>query len=321
MWEVLRELYYVILEPILVHLGLGTWGGEDPTYGRDAIAYSPMEREAIYENDAVKVTRRRVYLSRGKPVLDTSLTDSIKTVPHKLGECTIDGWINYYIWEMPGVSKPMNADVYLVHGINDYSVGCSLTQGKVMPQALGLMMSGFRTVALDMPGFGRSTGLHAYVPTLLLNTNALDAVMYHVRMWDEVNQLEGLESRKRYAQGSSMGGFTVLYHAAIHPPVASVKQGGPTENRRLALDGVAVSAPMLQIAPESRPNMFIEAIGRLLSVVAGRLPLARAIKGNVSDDPKYVQALTSEWSITRRSTHRSTMDLCELLRGWPLWLG
>ncbi|WFD02817.1 acylglycerol lipase [Malassezia obtusa] len=248
-----------------------------------------MEREAIYENDAVKVTRRRVYLSRGKPVLDTSLTDSIKTVPHKLGECTIDGWINYYIWEMPGVSKPMNADVYLVHGINDYS-------GKVMPQALGLMMSGFRTVALDMPGFGRSTGLHAYVPTLLLNTNALDAVMYHVRMWDEVNQLEGLESRKRYAQGSSMGGFTVLYHAAMHPPVASVKQGGPAENRRLALDGVAVSAPMLQIAPESRPNMFIEAIGRLLSVVAGRLPLARAIKGNVSDDPKYVQALTSEWN-------------------------
>lgn len=153
------------------------------------------------------------------------------------------------------------------------------------------MMAGFRTIALDMPSFGRSTGLHAYVPDLRLNTNALDAVLYHVYMWDEVNKLENLAARKRFAQGSSMGGFTVLYHAALHPPRTAAKLGSHADRRHLALDGVAVSAPMLQIAPESRPGAVMELVGRMLSTVAGRLPLLRAIKGKISDDPKYVPPL------------------------------
>ena len=142
-----------------------------------------------------------------------------------------------------------------------------------------------------MPSFGRSTGLHAYVPDLRLNTNALDAVLYHVYMWDEVNKLENLAARKRFAQGSSMGGFTVLYHAALHPPRTAAKLGSHADRRHLALDGVAVSAPMLQIAPESRPGAVMELVGRMISTVAGRLPLLRAIKGKISDDPKYVPPL------------------------------
>ncbi|KAI3627963.1 hypothetical protein CBS14141_001964 [Malassezia furfur] len=280
MWDSLREWYFVFIEPLLVYFGLTTWGQGDPTYGRNALPYSPLEREAIYDNDAVKVTRRRVYLCRGKPVLDTSLGEHITTVPHAWGKQVIDAWVNYYVWEMPHVPQRMNADVYLAHGINDYS-------------ALGLMMAGFRTIALDMPSFGRSTGLHAYVPDLRLNTNALDAVLYHVYMWDEVNKLENLVTRKRFAQGSSMGGFTVLYHAALHPPMTVAKLGNPTDRHHLALDGVAVSAPMLQIAPESRPGLVMEMVGRMLATVAGRLPLLRAIKGKISDDPKveYYAAL------------------------------
>lgn len=282
----IREFYRVFVEPILVFLGWATWGCGDSTYGRNALDYSPQEYAAIYDNAEVKVTRRRVYLSKGKPILDVSLPNDVPAVPSKIADHFVDQWINYYVWEMPSVTRPVNADVYLVHGINDYSVGSLLTQGKVVPQALGFMMAGFRAIALDMPGFGRSTGLHAYIPSLRLNANALNAVMYHVRLWDEVNQLPNLATRKRFAQGSSMGGFTVLYHAALHPPVAPVKQGGPAVHDRLSLDGLAVSAPMLQIAPESRPNKFVEFAGRVVSQVAGRLPFARAIKGNVSDDPK-----------------------------------
>lgn len=148
------------------------------------------------------------------------------------------------------------------------------------------MLAGFRVIALDMPSFGRSSGLHSYLYTMRWNVDALDAVMYHVRTFDEAENLPNLATRKRFAQGSSMGGFTVLYHCALHPPVATKAQGGPETHDRLALDGIAVSAPMLRIAPESRPNMFVEMVGRLISLVAGRLPLARAIKGNVSDDPK-----------------------------------
>lgn len=83
-----------------------------------------------------------------------------------------------------------------------------------------------------------------------------------------------------------MGGFTILYHCALYPPVSPVKLGGPPVHQRLALDGVAVSAPMLRIAPESRPSKGLEIFARCISTFAGRLPLAKAIRGNVSDDPK-----------------------------------
>ncbi|WFD42598.1 acylglycerol lipase [Malassezia psittaci] len=286
-WQVGQLVYFVFIEPVLVYLGLTTWGNGDPTYGRAALPYSAIEREAIYENNAVRKTQRRVYLANGKPQLDISLGTTIRTLPHSYQHGKIDAWVNYYVWEMPEVTRKVNADVYLVHGINDYS-------GKVAPQALGLMMSGFRIIAIDLPSFGRSSGLQAYVPSLSLLSNALDAVIYHVHMWDQSDALPDLASRKRFAQGSSLGGFMVLYHAALHPPIASTKQGGPESHSRLALDGVAVTAPMLRIAPETHPGLIMEVIGRFFSKIAGRLPLLRAIKGNISDDPKYVFRLTAE---------------------------
>lgn len=137
MWDRLREWYYVFIEPLLVYFGLTTWGHGDPTYGRNALPYSPLEREAIYDNAAVKVTRRRVYLSGGKPVLDTSLGEHITTVPHPWGAQVIDAWVNYYVWEMPNATQRMNADVYLAHGINDYSVCLASDTGKSSTAGVG----------------------------------------------------------------------------------------------------------------------------------------------------------------------------------------
>lgn len=42
---------------------------------------------------------------------------------------------------------------------------------------------------------------------------------------------------------------------------------------------------MLEIAKESRPPAIVEAIGRVIKPVAGRLPLIHAIRGKVSNDP------------------------------------
>ncbi|WFD24089.1 acylglycerol lipase [Malassezia equina] len=267
-----REVYYVFFEPILVSLDWVKLGLGDASYGRDSIPYSPIERENIYDNPAVKTTRRRVFLSRGTPILDLSLGSGKRALPFQHNGVRVDAWINYYVWEMPEAvrQKNLNADVYLVHGINEYS-------GRVIPQAMVHMKNGFRTIAIDMPTYGRSSGLHSHLPTLRMNEGALDAVMAHVRLCDENDQIPYLDKRIRVAQGGSMGGFSVVYHAALHPPNSS-----PTS---LALDGVAVTAPMLLISPETRPSAWIEALGRILSFFAGRLGLIRAIRGNLSDDP------------------------------------
>lgn len=185
----------------------------------------------------------------------------------------------------------------MAHGINEYS-------GRTVIAADVHLKNGFRVIGIDMPSFGRSSGLHGYLPTLRWLEGSMNAVMLHVRMWDEYNGMPGLETRKRFAQGASMyvcnplvsraslarwigslirfyrGGFTCAYHAALHPP--------PSTAVSLALDGIGMSAPMLQISPVTRPNKYIEAAGRLLSMFAGRLGLIQAIRGHLSEDPKYV---------------------------------
>ena len=170
-------------------------------------------------------------------------------------------------------SHAVNADVYLVHGINEYS-------GRCTPQAVIHMKNGFRTIAIDMPNFGRSSGLQGHLPTLRLNEGALDAVMYHVYMCDQHNGMKDLHKRKRFAQGGSMGGFTVAYHAALHPPASHPDF--------LALDGISMTAPMLRIAPETRPPLIVEKTARCIAFFAGRLGVLRAIRGKLSDDPMYV---------------------------------
>ncbi|WFD07968.1 acylglycerol lipase [Malassezia vespertilionis] len=273
----LTELYYIFLEPVLLYLGLTTQGSGDPTYGRDRLPYSAQERSLIYENPNVRSTRRRVYLCGTDPVLDVEL-QGVHALPSTYKNKRLTSFVNYYIWEMPSVAQ-LNADVYLVHGINDYS-------GKLTVQGTAFMRAGMRAIAIDLPSFGRSSGLPAYVPSMRVLANALHAVMAHVHFHDTLAELPALARRKRFGQGSSMGGFTVLYHCALYPPAAPAKLGGLANGARLSLDGVAVSAPMLQIASASRPSYTLEWIARRICMFAGRLPFAKAIRGNVSDDPK-----------------------------------
>lgn len=122
---------------------------------------------------------------------------------------------------------------------------------------------------------------------MLTNAEALEGVMKHVRYHDELRGDKNASRRKNFGQGSSMGGFTVLYHAALYPPVSPTELGGPDVSDRVSFHGVAATAPMLQISPESRPNGFVEFLGNFIALMgAGRLPLSPAFKGRISDDPK-----------------------------------
>ncbi|EST09719.1 hypothetical protein PSEUBRA_000094 [Kalmanozyma brasiliensis GHG001] len=322
--EYLRMAHQVITEPLLCHLNLLTPGGGDPTYGRSEIPYSAAEHRLIYSNPEVSAIRRRVLIP-AHSLLESGSWDKEKW-----------SWVTYYIWTCPSAldSEGLHSDIVMAHGINDYA-------GKLAPHALHFMKRGFRIIAIDLPSFGRSTGLHGWLPSMKINARAMHAVVMDVRTWDEESGLLGKAGRERklFAEGHSMGAFTVLYYAALYPPLTPGEDGGPDlslkqtpsvqaktvtdedlveealhahERTPLAhhhaerssgtsssavlpgkpapyrpsLSGVAVAAPMITISTQSRPHMAVELVGRLLRFFAGRLPLAAAIKGKVSDDPR-----------------------------------
>lgn len=175
----------------------------------------------------------------------------------------------------------------LLHGINNYG-------GKAAAMGKYYIENGFRVITIDLPSFGRSSGLHSYLPSLRILVEAAHAVVKDVIK----NDSPEMRGRKLFMQGESMGGFAALYYAALYPPVSPPFQGRP-DLRKMAkqendnidyirpnLSGVACSAPMLAISPQSRPSAFVESIARMLAFFAGRLPLAEGVKGNVSDDSR-----------------------------------
>lgn len=103
-----REFYFVLLEPFLMTLGIVKMGFGDPTYGRESLPFSESERVNIHDNPNVKVTRRRVYMSGNKPVLDLQLDKVQEALPFRYGGQRITGFIHYYIWEMPEVAAQAN---------------------------------------------------------------------------------------------------------------------------------------------------------------------------------------------------------------------
>ncbi|WFC93680.1 acylglycerol lipase [Malassezia brasiliensis] len=257
MWDKLREWYYVLIEPLLVYFGLTTWGHGDPTYGRNALPYSPLEREAIYDNAAVKVTRRRVYLCEGKPVLDTALGEHITTVPYPWGAQVIDAWVNYYVWEMPHATQRMNADVYLVHGINDYSVRLASDAGKIM-ELVGRMLS---TVAGRLPLLRAIKGKISDDPKVEYYA-ALDPQVYHgfVRIGTALAIVAGLDHVNEIVGHVRC---PVAIHHGSHDRVTSPKGSQAFFAR---LNSESKSLPMLKSTPEmsvedvERRNAVIQAI-------------------------------------------------------------
>ncbi|CEH11951.1 Lysophospholipase [Ceraceosorus bombacis] len=254
-------IYQVFLEPFLLQLNLVKAGFGDATYGRGGLEDTPKEKRLIHENRNVRCERRRVALSREQLRIAKSWS--------RFEECA------YQVWQWDGQQAQEN-----------------------VRDGLHLMRKGFRVIALDLPSFGRSTGLHAWLPSLRLNVEAVRACLDHVALLDS---RAGLERRKVFLQGESMGGFTALYYAATYPSIDTsssfahvTSQSDLHGDRRTTehgkerpvIAGVAAAAPMIAISPSSRPSKLVENIARVIIFFAGRLPFAKGVKGNVSDDPR-----------------------------------
>ncbi|CAO1634029.1 unnamed protein product [Sympodiomycopsis kandeliae] len=267
------HFYTILIEPLLCHLALTAPGGSDATYGRKHIPHNAWEKQLVYDNPEVVARSGKVRLG-GEAMRKAGSWD----------RATDSSFVSYTVFHHKKAyqQEKLNADVVLMHGINDYS-------GKLVPHGDHFAKAGFRVIIVDLPSFGRSSGLHAYLPSMRMLIEAIHAVLFDVKEYDDSDPLrESKQSDKRrklFLEGHSMGGFTALYYSAICPP----PQNDPSSKAmdqgwRPHIDGVAVAAPMIGISPESRPSIVVEYIARILRFFVGRLPLASAVRGNVSED-------------------------------------
>jgi acylglycerol lipase len=123
-------------------------------------------------------------------------------------------------------------DLVFCHGINDYGgkfavhadhfldagVRTTDTSSKSIragTDSLPLLLPPpvqYRVVVPDLPGHGRSTGIHVYTPRMEALADAVYAVIKDVALQDSrlVQEQEGsyTQTRKVFVAGQSLGGFT-----------------------------------------------------------------------------------------------------------------
>ncbi|GAA5864400.1 hypothetical protein JCM1840_000481 [Sporobolomyces johnsonii] len=253
-----QAAYYSIPAPSdtrSAFLDLLPFSPADPTRGRDALPRSPDE-EAI---------RSRYKHRDGKVYLDAAKKE----------------WVSYQVWEPKDGSTQREADLFFIHGINDYG-------GKFSMHAEGFLSAGYRVILPDLPSHGRSTGIHVHCPSMEALVDAVYEVIKDVLLQDSkiVQEAGGsyTQNRKVFVAGQSLGGFTAAY--------TCLKYGAPVdtdlpvnESFRPTVSGGIILCPMIAISPQTRPPYIVELFARLISSFASSLPLAAANKGKNSEDP------------------------------------
>ncbi|ODO03330.1 lysophospholipase [Cryptococcus wingfieldii CBS 7118] len=305
-----------VLEPHLVRMGL--YKVQDPTYGRYLLPNHPPHL-ALVEDPTVSHNYRRVFLpptpsfKSYHEAWDTTQiihAENVNLVKDELASGVKWGgrWVTYSTWEMTsppeggweGAGRGVGKDLVLVHGLGDYGL-------RYAPHIKFFLKSGFRVIVLDLPSYGRSTGINSYLPSLLLLPSAVHVVLTDLAQNDIAN---GRKQKKVFLSGASMGGWTILYYLLKYPPTnnteAVVTQGSTAdvtlpeggkgyddlerpradEKVRPQVAGAFVLCPMVEVSKESRPNIILEYIGRAIVFFGGSLPLAKSVRGNVSDDPR-----------------------------------
>ncbi|WVQ89028.1 hypothetical protein IAS59_002775 [Cryptococcus gattii] len=275
----LHNPIWEVIEPHLVRYNLYTV--KDPTYGRYLLPHHPPHLDLV-NDPSISHNYRRVFLRPFNSfrsyheAYDTTQiihAEDISLTPEELDSGVKHGgrWVAYSTWEMheppeggwEGGGRGKGRDLVLVHGLSDYGL-------RYAPHIKHFLKAGFRVIIPDLPSYGRSTG------------------------------------------GSSMGGWTVLYYLLKYPPTAQsekvasqaskpdiappgegfgqgydrLERSRGDEKVRIHVAGAFVLCPMIEVSKESRPNILLEYIGRGVNSFAGSLPLAKAVRGNVSDDPR-----------------------------------
>nr|XP_019013572.1 lysophospholipase [Kwoniella pini CBS 10737]OCF52353.1 lysophospholipase [Kwoniella pini CBS 10737] len=315
-----------LIEPYFVNAGF--YKVPDPTYGRYTLPPHPPHRILI-DDPAVTHRYRRVFLRPFNSFADKheayDTTQIIHAEDVNLTEDEIyrglqlgGRWVFYSTWELKeqpkggweGSGKGLGKDIILAHGLGDYGL-------RYTPHVHHFLKAGFRVIIPDLPSYGRSTGVHSYLPSLILLPSAL-----HVVLTDVVQQdlAKGRDQRKVFLCGASMGGWTVLYYLLKYPPTLSatevasqatqpdstlpeedqgkgydnLERSKKEEKVRIDIAGAFVICPMVEVSKESRPSKFLEYIGRAISFIAGPLPFVKGVRGNVSDDPRVEEDFDSD---------------------------
>jgi alpha-beta hydrolase superfamily lysophospholipase len=102
--------------------------------------------------------------------------------------------------------------------------------------------------------------VHGYIPTARSLPDTVFTVLQDLRASSPSSP------RKTFLTGSSMGGLTVLYALTLYDGFDE-----ETRARMPPIHGAFAMCPLLDVP--DRPNAVVTAIGKLLSRVAGKVPL------------------------------------------------
>ena len=154
------------------------------------------------------------------------------------------------------------AIVLIAHGLFEHA-------GRYAHVAARLNGAGYRVVAIDHLGHGRSDGTRGFVPAFSVYRDGMDALLAEVQAeWPRVPLL---------LLGHSMGGLIAVHHLLEH---------------QAAYAAAAVSGPA--ILPAAPPSALTIWISRLLARVAPRLGVVALDGDGVSRDPAVVAAYKSD---------------------------
>ncbi|KAK9762936.1 hypothetical protein K7432_010832 [Basidiobolus ranarum] len=227
--------FTVVVEPLLFQLT--SYQPSDLTYGRSSLPYNEHEiklqsKEYIHEEYKIDFKSKHI---------DSKVTSFL-----------------YYQTIRSTKVEPRNTDIVFIHGLHEYG-------GRLLEFGHHFLDLGFRMVVLDLPGFGRSSGLPGYFTNTRVFSDAVHSVV------QDLKERNTGPSRKLFVCGGSLGGYTTLRYALDHPE---------------GLTAVAVQAPLIYVSPESRPPKIVEYVGQVVLPILGRLPIVEGNKGKNSADPR-----------------------------------
>jgi alpha-beta hydrolase superfamily lysophospholipase len=169
-------------------------------------------------------------------------------------------WVHYRVWAPAG---PPRATIYLMHG---YAEHC----GRYEHVASNFAKAGYRVVALDHQGSGRSEGTPGYVVKF---RHFIDDALQLIR---EVVPTQ--EGQPRILMGHSMGGLIALH-------VANASQD--------LWQGLILSGPGLVFDPKV-DNAVNRCLASSLSAILPKLPVQKLDVETLCTDPVVVRAYTRD---------------------------
>ncbi len=169
---------------------------------------------------------------------------------------------NFTLFERTWVQNNAKGVVLITHGIAEHS-------GRYEQTALSLNAVGYTVVAFDLRGHGKSSGKRNYINSFQDYLNDLGDVLKRTKAYYPALPI--------FLLGHSMGGgITTLFSIERQPDIK----------------GIILSAPSVKVSDDISP--FLQKISGILSVILPKLPAVKLETGDISRDPKVVEAYEND---------------------------